>query len=67
MKKIAIRNFMNHSNTIVEFGPKLNFIVGHNGSGKSAILTAVAIALGAKASITGRGHSVKDLIKRGEE
>lgn len=58
---------MNHKYLTVTLCPKMNFLVGHNGSGKSAILTAIAIVLGAKASITGRGHAVKDLIKRGEE
>lgn len=60
----------------------MNFLVGHNGSesalvprdeqhlstgGKSAILTAIAVALGGKASNTGRGQGIKDLIRKGAE
>lgn len=65
IKKIVLRNFMCHENFEMEFGPRLNFIVGNNGSGKSAILTAITVGLGAKASETNRGNSLKDLIKNG--
>jgi chromosome segregation ATPase len=44
-------------------GDKLNFVIGHNGSGKSAILTAITVCLGGKATFTNRGSSVKALLK----
>ncbi|KAH3679373.1 hypothetical protein WICMUC_001054 [Wickerhamomyces mucosus] len=56
---------MCHSNFELELGPKLNFIIGHNGSGKSAILTAISVCLGAKATETNRGSNLRDLIKEG--
>lgn len=65
IRKISLKNFMCHRNFDVELGPGLNFIVGKNGSGKSAILTAITIGLGAKASDTNRGSSLKDLITAG--
>ena len=34
--------------------------------GKSAILTAIAVALGGKATSTGRGTGLKSFIKEGE-
>lgn len=43
-----------------------NVIVGLNGSGKSAILTALAIGLGARANTTSRSTNLKELVKRGE-
>jgi chromosome segregation ATPase len=72
---------MNHRHTTVDFSPKMNFLVGHNGSesrctittavlmsgGKSAILTAIAVVFGGKASSTGRGNGLKDLIRKGCE
>ncbi len=64
--KIELRNFMCHKNFGADFGPKLNFIMGRNGSGKSTILTALMIALGGKTSSTNRGSSLKDLVKKGE-
>ena len=48
-------------------GPLINFIVGKNGSGKSAILTAITLCLGGKASATNRGQSLKNFIKEGKE
>lgn len=65
IKKVTLRNFMCHEHFELRLGPRLNFIVGNNGSGKSAILTAITIGLGAKASDTNRGNALKDLIKEG--
>jgi chromosome segregation ATPase len=45
----------------------MNFVIGHNGSGKSAILTAMTLCLGGKAASTNRGSSMKSFIKEGEE
>jgi chromosome segregation ATPase len=45
----------------------MNFIIGHNGSGKSAVLTALTLCLGGKATATNRGSSMKSFIKEGEE
>lgn len=66
VEKIELRNFMCHANFSIDFGPKLNFVMGRNGSGKSTILTALMIALGGKTSSTNRGSSLKDLVKKGE-
>ncbi|AGO12399.1 AaceriAER044Wp [[Ashbya] aceris (nom. inval.)] len=65
MKRITLKNFMCHEHFELEFGPRLNFIVGSNGSGKSAILTAITVVFGAKASDTNRGVSLKSLIREG--
>ena len=45
----------------------LNFIIGHNGSGKSAILTALTLCLGATARHTNRGKKASEFIKTGED
>lgn len=65
VKKIRLHNFMCHDALEVTFNKNVNFIVGHNGSGKSAILTALTIGLGARANVTNRGTSVKQFIKKG--
>ncbi|KAG0318300.1 Structural maintenance of chromosomes protein 6 [Linnemannia gamsii] len=62
---IEMHDFMCHRHLKVPFGPKINFIIGHNGSGKSAILTAIMVCLGGKASVTNRGASLKALIREG--
>ncbi|CEI95165.1 hypothetical protein RMCBS344292_09361 [Rhizopus microsporus] len=63
--RVEVVNFMCHKYLKVDFGPKINFVIGHNGSGKSAILTALTIALGANASTTNRAKTVSSLIKEG--
>ena len=67
IERVTCVNFMCHTRLECELGPLLNFIVGENGSGKSAILTAITLCLGAKASTTNRGGSLKNFIKQGEE
>lgn len=67
LESIHCVNFMCHERLNVQLGPLLNFIVGENGSGKSAVLTAITLCLGAKASSTNRGGSLKNFIKEGAE
>ncbi len=66
IRKIQLRNFMCHKNFEVDLNPSVNVFVGLNGSGKSAILTALAIGLGSKAQSTSRSTNLKDLVRRGE-
>ncbi|KAL1983086.1 hypothetical protein VTN96DRAFT_499 [Rasamsonia emersonii] len=67
IERVDCYNFMCHEHFSVELGPLINFIVGKNGSGKSAILTAITLCLGGKASATNRGQSLKSFIKEGKE
>lgn len=67
LEGIECINFMCHDRLHVELGPLLNFIVGENGSGKSAVLTAITLCLGGKASSTNRGGALKNFIKEGKE
>jgi recombinational DNA repair ATPase RecF len=50
----------------VDFKPNINFIVGENGSGKSAILTALTVCFGENAKKTNRASSLKEFIKHGQ-
>ncbi|VVC29596.1 P-loop containing nucleoside triphosphate hydrolase [Cinara cedri] len=65
IKSITLENFMCHSNFHLTLNPRINFISGLNGSGKSAIQTALVIGFGARASITNRADSLKKFIKYG--
>ncbi|TVY49204.1 Structural maintenance of chromosomes protein [Lachnellula occidentalis] len=67
IETITCINFMCHDKLHVELGPLINFVVGLNGSGKSAVLTAITLCLGGKAASTNRGSSLKSLIKQGKE
>ncbi|KAF6219298.1 hypothetical protein HO133_005123 [Letharia lupina] len=67
LETVTCTNFMCHGYLEIGLGPLINFIIGHNGSGKSAVLTAITICLGGKATATNRGQSLKSFIKEGEE
>ncbi|KAJ5377879.1 uncharacterized protein N7496_005288 [Penicillium cataractarum] len=67
LERVECYNFMCHTQFSVELGPLINFIIGKNGSGKSAVLTAITLCLGGKASATNRGQSLKSFIKEGKE
>ncbi|KAG7465711.1 hypothetical protein MATL_G00156340 [Megalops atlanticus] len=67
IESISLKNFMcHHLLGPFQFGPNVNFIVGNNGSGKSAILTALIVGLGGKATVTNRGASLKGFVRNGE-
>lgn len=65
IKKIYCENFMCHRRLTIDFIENVNFITGRNGSGKSAILAALQICLGAKARNTHRASKCADLIRKG--
>lgn len=41
IETVTLTDFMCHEHLSIDLGPNMNFIIGHNGSGKSAILTAI--------------------------
>ncbi|KAK5648751.1 hypothetical protein RI129_003643 [Pyrocoelia pectoralis] len=63
---MVLKNFMCHSHLEVVFDQNINYLIGRNGSGKSAILTSLVVGLGGKASLTNRGSSIKSFIKAGK-
>ncbi|RWS14915.1 structural maintenance of chromosomes protein 6-like isoform X2 [Dinothrombium tinctorium] len=66
IEKVSLFNFMCHEKFEVDFGPNINFVQGGNGTGKSAILTAIVLVLGGRASTTSRGQNLKSFIKTGQ-
>lgn len=62
IQQVHVENFMCHRKFTVDFCRHVNFITGQNGSGKSAILAALQVCLGA--SRTTRGRSLSDLVRR---
>jgi len=68
LRALVLENFMNHAHLRVDFDPHVNFIVGRNGSGKSAIVNALIAGFGHRASSTGRNtNTSKSLIMNGAE
>ncbi|XP_050517633.1 structural maintenance of chromosomes protein 6 isoform X2 [Diabrotica virgifera virgifera] len=62
---MILKNFMCHSHLEVKF-ENIIFVTGRNGSGKSAILTALVLGLGGRATLTNRGSSAKGFVKAGK-
>lgn len=67
IEEIHCVNFMCHGHMTIQLGPLINFVIGHNGSGKSAVLTALTVCLGGKATATNRAQNLKSLIKEGKD
>ena len=59
LSRLLIKNFILIDELLLEFDKGLNIITGETGAGKSIMINAIDIALGAKSS--------KDLIKSGED
>ena len=64
IRKVYVENFMCHKKLSIELCNNVNFIHGQNGSGKSAILAALQICLGAGANRTHRARNLKDLVRK---
>ncbi|XP_067943065.1 structural maintenance of chromosomes protein 6-like [Watersipora subatra] len=66
IRKIELRNFMNHASLSFDFQPRVNFVTGRNGTGKSALLTGLMVGLGGKASATSRGNQLAGFVQYGK-
>jgi chromosome segregation ATPase len=64
---VYVENFMCHKKFSVTFGHHLNYITGANGSGKSAIVSAIQLCLGGSSKLTGRGSSLASFIREGSK
>ena len=62
---VEAENFMCHKKFSITFGRNLNFITGANGSGKSAVVAAIQLCLGANARTTGRASNLASFIREG--
>ena len=59
---VRVHNLMLAGGQVVHFSPRFNFVTGHNGTGKSRVVAAVQLTLGARANQTGRGSQLNDFI-----
>ncbi|KAG7374323.1 chromosome segretation protein [Nitzschia inconspicua] len=66
IKRVKLINFLTY--TEVEFSPKprLNMVVGPNGTGKSSILCAICLGLGGEPRLLGRATELETFIQTGE-
>mmetsp|Transcript_14487 Transcript_14487/g.23628 ORF Transcript_14487/g.23628 Transcript_14487/m.23628 type:complete len:1118 (-) Transcript_14487:142-3495(-) len=63
IKRVKLKNFLTYDD--VEFfpGPRLNVVVGPNGTGKSTILCAICLGLGGQPPLLGRADDARLFIK----
>jgi hypothetical protein len=59
--RIRLHNFLTFDDVELYPSPKLNVIVGPNGTGKSSIVCAICIGLGGRPTILGRAKEVSRL------
>jgi len=71
LRSITLTNFKAHSHFHLDFNPHVNFIVGSNGTGKSAILAGVIQALGGNpnkhSGTAGGARAAQGLIQDGKD
>lgn len=65
--RIELRNFLTHGFVVMNPGPRLNMVVGANGSGKSTILNAICLGLGGDPKLLGRADDLREFIMHGKE
>lgn len=62
---IRMQNFLTFTDTVFKPGPRMNLIIGPNGTGKSTIVSAVCIVFGGKPTILGRSPDLGSFVKFG--
>lgn len=65
--RVKMVNFLTYDECEVFPGPKLNVILGPNGTGKSTIMHAVCLACAGSPATVGRSPKLSQFIKKGKE
>nr|CAB3266388.1 structural maintenance of chromosomes protein 5-like [Phallusia mammillata] len=65
--RINLKNFLTYDQCSFRLNPKLNVIIGPNGTGKSSVVCAICIGLGGKPSFLARAKELGDFIKHGKD
>nr|XP_039258386.1 structural maintenance of chromosomes protein 5-like [Styela clava] len=64
--RIAAKDFLTYDSFQFSLNPKLNVIIGPNGTGKSSIVCAICLGLGGKTNYLARAKDVGEYIKYGQ-
>lgn len=65
--RVKLENFVTYDSVEFHPGPRLNMIIGPNGTGKSTIVCAIALGLGWLPAVLGRAKDVASFVKQGTE
>ncbi|TID19621.1 structural maintenance of chromosome complex subunit SmcA [Venturia nashicola] len=63
--RIKVKDFVTYSAAEFLCGPSLNMIIGPNGTGKSTLVCAICLGLGARTSVLGRAKDISEYVKHG--
>lgn len=65
--KLTERCAKTYASCVMEPGPKLNLVLGPNGTGKSSLVCALCVGLAGGTKLLGRADKVGDFVQRGEK
>eukprot|EP01104_Vermistella_antarctica_P014389 TRINITY_DN4517_c1_g1_i1.p1 TRINITY_DN4517_c1_g1~~TRINITY_DN4517_c1_g1_i1.p1 ORF type:complete len:1137 (+),score=335.80 TRINITY_DN4517_c1_g1_i1:43-3411(+) len=65
--RVSMHNFTTYEDCEFRPGPRLNVVVGPNGTGKSTIVNALGLGLGGNCSLLGRAEQVGEFVQRGKD
>jgi len=63
--RIRCHQFLTYREVTINPGPRLNIVVGPNGTGKSSIVCAIAIGLGGHPKLLGRSDNIGEFVMMG--
>ncbi len=64
--RVTLKDFMTYSAGELRPGPRLNVVLGPNGTGKSSIVCGIGLALAGKPKILGRAKTVGSFVRSGQ-
>ncbi|KAI9226884.1 MAG: P-loop containing nucleoside triphosphate hydrolase protein [Piptocephalis tieghemiana] len=65
--QLILHHFVTYDHCVFRPGPRLNLVIGPNGTGKSTLMCGMILGLGGKPDILGRARDIADFIKHGHE
>lgn len=65
--RVSMKNFVTYTSAEFLPGPSLNMIIGPNGTGKSTLVCAICLGLGAKPDVLGRAKDPSEFVKHGSK
>ncbi|KAH9098698.1 hypothetical protein Ae201684P_017909 [Aphanomyces euteiches] len=65
--RIRLHNFLTYADAELYPGPRLNLVIGPNGTGKSSIVCALCVGLGGSTKVLGRADKMGDFVQHEKE
>jgi hypothetical protein len=65
--RVSMKNFLTFDECEVFPGPRLNVVLGPNGTGKSSVTHAICLACGGAPKTVGRSPDMRTFVKQGKE